>query len=270
MSVRIVVDGVEGGGLPGNDPGFTLGLNVFETLRSYGHSPFRLPQHLARLRASAAFMDIPLPSAEQITQETLDLLGYDWQVRMTFTAGGHRVMEARPIQGTRVGAPVSVATLAWNPRAGLPGVVKHGNRALWELTARRRAVDELLLVDPDGRVLEASRSSVIAVVGGKILTPPVDGDILEGVTRRALLDAARAEGLPLIEAPVPRDSAFDELYLCSTLKELAPVTVLDGKAGPGAGPLGLALHAALRRLISRECGLSYLMGGVLTDSVTRS
>lgn len=254
MAVRIVVDGVDGGRLPADDPGFTLGLNVFETFRSYGRAVFRLDQHLDRLAGSAAHLDIVMPPIALLRREIAEVLLDDVQVRLTLTAGGHRVLELRPIDPARVGAAVTVARQLWQPAQGLPGLVKHGNRAFWHITARRAGVDELLLVDPAGNILEASRSSVVAALEGALVTPPADGRILAGVTRGALLDAAEAEGLPLRVAPVPADAPLSELYLCSTLKELAPVTRIGAEVAPGAGPLGAALHAALRRLIARECG----------------
>lgn len=77
-------------------------------------------------------------------------------------------------------------------------------------------------------------------------TAPDDRQILQGVTRDVLIEVARAEGFDLREAPVAA-GPVDELYLCSTLKELAPVVELDGVPLPGWGPVGRRLAAAFRR-----------------------
>jgi len=110
-------------------------------------------------------------------------------------------------------------------------------------------------VGRDGCFTEATRSNIFAAVEGVMVTPPADGRILDGVTRRALLDAGLAEGLAVAEAPLPLTAPMTELYATSTLKELAPVSDLDGAAAPGRGPLGDALCAAYRRLVARESGV---------------
>ena len=251
---KTLVNGIEGAGLPADDPGFTRGLNVFETLRTYARAPFRLEPHLRRLEASAAAMEVPLPSIDAIRDEILAHAGEDVWIRVTLTAGGNRVLQTEPVERAKIGRPVRVATVQMMPVPGLPGSVKHGSRAGWVLAARARGVDEVVFVNPRGHIMEANRSNVFAVVGGVVRTPPNDGEKLEGVTRGALLDAARACGISFDESPLRVDEPFEELYLSSTLKELAPVLEIDGRA-VGGGPVGAALHEAFRALVAVECHL---------------
>lgn len=255
MTHRLLVDGVEGAGIPGDDPGLLLGLTAFETLRCYGRAIFRLGRHVERLVHSAAELEIPCPERAAIAEEIGAVASENARIRYTLTAGGHRVVDVAPHDLGMVGRSMRVATLYWEPPAFLPGAVKHGSRAAWLIAARKLGVDEVVLVDGGGFVLEASRSNVVAVVDGVLVTPPLDGRFLEGVTRGALLDAARQAGLELQEAPLHADTPLDELYLSSTLKELAPVVAWDGRPAPGAGPMGLALHAAFRALVARETGV---------------
>lgn len=249
----IWVDGVEDGGIPGDDPGLTRGLNAFDTARTYGDRPFRLPQHLDRLEASAASMELPFPGRALLEAEISRALADDVILRITLTGGGHRVLDVKPIDPSRIGAPVTLARVGWPSMPGLPDTVKHGSRAGWALSAKALGVTEILLVR-GGRVLEANRSSVFAVIGGVIVTPPLTGEQLPGVTRAALLQAGRAAGLPIEEAPLLADADFQELYVSSTLKELAPVSRLDGET-IGGGPLGARLHQAFRALVAEECGI---------------
>lgn len=240
--------------MPADDPGFTRGLNVFETLRTYGRAPFRLEPHLRRLEASAAAMEVPLPSIEVIREEILAYVSEDIWVRVTLTAGGNRVLQTAPVDRAKIRRPVRVSSVLMTPVPGLPGSVKHGSRAGWVLAARARGVDEVVFVNPEGHILEANRSNVFAVVGGVVRTPPNDGAKLEGVTRGALLDAARASGIPFDDSPLGLDEEFEELYLSSTLKELAPVLEIDGRE-VGGGPVGAALHEAFGALVAAECHL---------------
>jgi branched-chain amino acid aminotransferase len=250
---RVFVNGVEGAGLPADDLGFTRGMNVFETLRTYGRSPFRIDQHLKRLEDSAKAMEVPLASLEEVREEILEYVEADVWMRITLTAGHNRVLHVHPVEAAKVGRPVRVASVQMTPMPWLPGSVKHGSRAAWVLAARARGVDEVVFTTPSGHVLEANRSNIFAVVGGVVRTPPNDGEKLEGVTRGALVEAALRAGLPFDDSPLALHTDFEELYLSSTLKELAPVETIDDRS-VGGGPVGAALHEAFRALVAEECG----------------
>ena len=255
MAGRIWVDGVEGAGLPGDDPGFTRGWNAFETFRTYGESPFRLEPHLDRLIASCEQMALGVPDRAQLTAELWEHMSPDAVHRLTLTGGGHRVLHIFPVDESRIGAPVTSATFPFRPIGSLPGTVKHGSRAAWMMAAHQLGVTEVLFVD-EGFILEANRSNVFAVIEDQVWTPPLDGRQLAGITRSAMLEAAAHIGLPVREAPLSVDAPFDEMYLSSTLKELAPVVQLDGRDGPGGGPIGEILLQAFRDLVDAECNRS--------------
>lgn len=237
-----------------DDPGLTLGMAVFETLRTYGRRPFRVDRHLARLDASARFCGIgwdPDAARAEIAVVAADISG-ESKINVLLTAGGRRIVKAEDLDLSRAGRSVRVATRPWTPSPWLPGRVKHTSRLAWVLAAREAGVDEVIWV-ADGCWTEANRSNVFVVRGGVLRTAPDDGRILQGVTRDAVLEAARAIGVEAREEPVPAGPC-EELYLCSTLKELAPVVILDGHPGPGAGPVGAAVLAELRRRAAEWAG----------------
>ena len=243
---RCLVNGQETSCIPADDPGFLRGLVCFDTLRTYGRIPFRLDAHLARLAASAEAMRIGC-DLDAVRAEVDRVLDVDVWIRVTLTRGGNRVVRAAPVDQARIGRPVDCARLKVLPNEHLPGSVKHGSRAGANLACERMGVDEVLF-EAEGELLEANRSSIVAVIDGVARTPPTDGRLLEGVTRGALLDAARVAGLELRVEPVPSRARFDELYLASTLKELAPVRRLDG-VEIGGGSVGKTLHRAFRDLV---------------------
>ncbi|MGC6416857.1 MAG: aminotransferase class IV [Bradymonadia bacterium] len=253
-ATQIWVDGVLDGQIPGDDPGLLFGLTVFETLRTYQGVPFRLERHIERLMASAAAMDIALPSQSQIRREILDVCAGDVSIRYTVTAAQRTILQVRSLSGERPCQPKRVTPLEWVNPPSLPGAVKHGCRAAWLLAARKADVDEVLLVDASGDILEASRSNVFAVCDGRMMTPPLDGRQLAGVTREALFDAASSIGLAIEETAISVSADFDEFYLASTLKELSPVPALSRKGFNELGPLGKRLHDAFTALVIRECG----------------
>ena len=250
---RNFVDGVEGAGIPPDDPGLVLGLAVFDTLRTYGRHPFRLARHLARLEASAQALGIPSPPVGLLEAEVRSHLGEDVSVRIVLTGGGRRALSVAPIDAGRVGRPVRVGTVRWDPSEWLPGAVKHTNRAAWVVAARQQGADEVLLVDAAGTILEANRSNVLAVRGDRLLTTPDDGRRLAGVTCEALLEAAHRAGIPVEARPLRAGAHYDELYLTSTLKELAPVVAVGDRPTPGGGPVGERLRRAVRALVRDEC-----------------
>ncbi|MCB9796166.1 MAG: aminotransferase class IV [Alphaproteobacteria bacterium] len=251
--MKRLINGEPEGRLDPEDVGFLRGLTIFETWRSYSEVPFRLEAHLERLVASAASATLPPPDLGVLRAELEQVAGPDHVTRVHLTAGGQRVVSGRPVDPLYVRKPIRAAWHEVLPGRGMPGSVKHTSRADWLVAARRAGVDEVLLVTPEGELLESNLSNVIAVIDGALVTPPADGRSLPGVTRAAMLEAAAEAGLPMREEKLLRGQQLEALYVCSTLKELSPVVELDGRAQPALHPLGEALHAAFRALVAREC-----------------
>jgi branched-subunit amino acid aminotransferase/4-amino-4-deoxychorismate lyase len=106
--------------------------------------------------------------------------------------------------------------------------------------------DDALLVAHDGTVLEAPTANVFWQEGGRLLTPALELPILAGVTRAALLEIA---GYETEEGtfPLSRLLQADEVFICSSIREVMPVAAVDSTAF-GLGPAAYELQEALRRL----------------------
>jgi branched-chain amino acid aminotransferase len=107
--------------------------------------------------------------------------------------------------------------------------------------------DEALVLTQDGHITEASAMNVFIVRDGILVTPPVTENILEGITRRSVIEIAKNElGLPIVERPIDRTEVYicDELLLTGTAAEVTVVTKVDHRpVGNGAmGPVGAALR----------------------------
>jgi branched-subunit amino acid aminotransferase/4-amino-4-deoxychorismate lyase len=252
VTALLLVNGKQVDFVRADDTALLQGVGVFETLRTYGATPFRLGAHLERLQYSARILGVSLDLVE-VAEEIQMHLGENVSIRYTLTGSGTRILQRRPIDPGYVGRARTVAPIDWIHPVGLPGDIKHTSRLPWLASAQALGVDEVLLCDPDGRILEANRSNVFAVVGGRLQTPPLDGNQLEGVTRGALLDAARQAGIEVSEEEVPSWADFDAFYLSSTLKELAPVSAIGEERISTEHPLGTALYAAFRSLVAEEC-----------------
>ena len=239
--------------LDADDPGLTLGMSVFETLRLYRGVPLGRRAHLARLQRSASTMGIRVPDA--LGAQLDGILGAwglrDGGLRITVTGGGATILRVALLP--EFPPTYACVTRSWEPSAWLPGGVKHGSRALGQLATASSGADEVLWVDGEGNLLEGTRANIVAIRGRELWTPPLDGRILPGVTRQLLIDAAAAGGWTIREAPLPRDASVDELVLTSTLKEVMPISSLDGQPRKG-GEGSQALGALFRGWIDRELG----------------
>lgn len=259
----VLFNGAVGGEICALEAGFFRGAVLFETLRCYGGEVFRRGGHLGRLVESCRAFCFETPDLDLLEREVLAVSRGECVVGITVSASGARLVRSSSMALERIGREVTLGIFEVGVGATELAAHKHGSRGLWEATARRQGVDEVLLVSPAGELLEASSSNIIAVVDGAIVTPPLDGRQLPGVTRGAMLEAAGEIGLEVVERPLLADEELDELYLCSSLKELAPanLSLLNGRGeGPrvlkqGWGPMGAALHRAFQRLVERELEL---------------
>ncbi len=116
------------------------------------------------------------------------------------------------------------------------------NSALASDEARRRGFDEAILLDENGHVAEGATCNIFMARHGKLITPPVTDNVLEGITRDCVMTLAAGElGLEIVERSMDRSELYvcDELFFTGTAVGLAPVVRVDHRpVGDGAiGPL---------------------------------
>lgn len=228
-------------------------LGVFETLLVAGGRPAELEAHLARMDASLRELygaELATDAAALAHAEAAGLgLG---RLRLTATPSDGEIAlkaQAEPVEPTSVFALAgrSVALCSHALRGGL-GPHKWADRSLLEGVEAALPEGAVALLVDDGTVLEASRANVFAVRDGVLLTPPADGRILPGVTRAAVIEAAREAGREVREEPVALAELTDaeEVFLSSSVRGVEPVGSLDGADLP-KGDASALLAAALRR-----------------------
>ena len=123
-------------------------------------------------------------------------------------------------------------------------------RLIAELTRQqlRGPGEQLLIQDAGGEVLETDRASVFAVVNGSLRTPPADGRILPGVTRAAVLQAARLSGIEVTTGPLTpaQLAAASEVFVTNALRGVTPVQAIgDSPVAGTPGPVATLMAAAL-------------------------
>jgi branched-chain amino acid aminotransferase len=109
--------------------------------------------------------------------------------------------------------------------------------------------DEAIMLTHDGTVSEASSCNLFILRNGKLATPAVSEDILEGVTRNALIEMLRSDfGMVVEERRIDRTELYasEEIFLCGTGVQVSPVASVDRRpVGTGRpGPLSMKLQAA--------------------------
>jgi branched-chain amino acid aminotransferase len=106
----------------------------------------------------------------------------------------------------------------------------YANSALATDDVRRAGFDEAILLNEAGHVTEGATCNLFMVRKGVLITPPVNENVLEGITRSTILEIAHKElGMPILERPVDRSELYiaDELFLSGTAVGLAPVVRVD-------------------------------------------
>jgi branched-chain amino acid aminotransferase len=142
-------------------------------------------------------------------------------------------------------AGIRVMTSSWRRNAdeALParGKIVGGyvNMAFQKSEAELNGYDEAIVLTADGHVNEASAANLFVVRDGICLTPPVSDDILEGVTRKAMLKLLADEGIPTEIRSIDRSELYvsDEMFLCGTGVQVSPVIEIDHRK-IGAGTVG--------------------------------
>ncbi|MGC4894904.1 aminotransferase class IV [Micromonospora sp. DT31] len=257
--------------LRGDDRGVLHGDGLFETMHLRDGGPWLRDAHLARLRAGAAAIELPLPPDEALV-ELLDAVCAGWPagvegaLRLVCTRGPegggpptvYATLGAVPAAAARarrdgvtvVTLPLGVAARSRPELGWLPGGVKSTSYALSTAARRwahRTGVDDVLWVSTDGYVLEAPTANVVWLHGGTLATvPAAETGVLPGVTADHLLSRAAELGLTAAEdLPTPADLHRAEgIWLTSSLRGLTEVTSLDGIPRPGS-PLTPRLQTLL-------------------------
>jgi len=258
--------------IPVLDRGFLFGDSIYEVVKTDGDVPLLWPEHWARLETSADAIGLALDLDEAtVARRVADTLraagnprsyvrvvvsrgtGTAPNIDLAFAPGPPCwVVMVRELT-TAPGQPVRLAIVERlrNDRRALDPATKSGNylnNVLALAEAKAAGATDCLMLNRDGEVTEASTSNVFARIDGTWCTPALGSGILAGITRGQVLGFLRARGERCAERALALADLqrAEELFLCSTLRDIAPVTRLDGRAlhGGDAGPATAALMPA--------------------------
>lgn len=252
---------------------FLYGTAVFEGIRAYWNPDegrlygLKIREHAERIRANAGMLLMDsLPSVDEIAARIVETVRRndfreDVYIRPSFYKSTraigvrlHHLEHELYIVSLPFGNYIDVdkgvrlMTSSWrrNVDEALParGKIVGGyvNMAFQKSEAELNGFDEALVLTADGHASEASAANMFVVRDGVMLTPPVTDDILEGVTRKAVLELAGVLGIPTEVRSIDRSEIYiaDEMLLCGTGVQISPVVELDHRpiGSGGIGPIG--------------------------------
>ncbi|MGY0711468.1 branched-chain amino acid aminotransferase [Azospirillum argentinense] len=235
---------------------------VFEGERVYNGTVFKLTEHSERLAASARILGFELPYSvaeiDAATNETVKAMGFtDAYVRPVAWRGSEMMGVAA--QASRI--HVAIAVWQWpsyfSPEAKMAGIKLTWSRwrrpapdmaptaskaaglymicTLSKHEAEAEGYQDALMLDYRGYLAEATGANLFLVMDGKIHTPKPDC-FLDGITRRTVIDLAKARGIEVIERHIQPDELANtqEVFLTGTAAEVTPVgQVGDHRFTPG-------------------------------------
>lgn len=240
--------------------GLHYGTGVFEGIRCYeterGPAVFRHREHLQRLGRSAEMYYLELGySTDELREATHELIRRNGlsscYIRpLAFRGYGEMGLFAK-------GAPVDVTIAVWpwgaylgdeGKRNGIRakvsswrrispnGLIPHAkasgqylNSILAKTESANAGYDEAILLDEAGHVCEGSGENIFLVREGEIVTPPHTASILDGISRKSVIQIARDLGYSVTEREISRSELYlaEEIFLCGTAAELVPVREID-------------------------------------------
>ncbi|MDG2990409.1 branched-chain amino acid transaminase [Candidatus Synechococcus calcipolaris G9] len=233
---------------------------------------FRLEDHCRRLSRSAHYLGYDLPPT-QIKSLMIDWVRQNapqipFYIRpLVYTSGLgiaprlHNVDKDFLIYGLPLGdylSPqgVSCRISSWQRQSdrSFPLRGKFTASYLVSALAKTEAVasgfDEAILLNDQGKISEATGMNIFLVRNQQLITPSVDQDILEGITRNSVLQLAQVEGFQVIERPVDHTELLiaDEVFLTGTAARIVPVARLEQYALPAPGKMTQYLQQQLQAI----------------------
>lgn len=218
----------------------------FETMGAVDGVVALWDRHLARLRAAALRLGLPFaPGPTQLAGagELLRQNGHaDDVLRLCLLPHGgttHVVMTTRS-RGLRRQAPVLLPTVVERLPTDPPGDLKAAPRRFYDAVlqqAQDGQADDGIVIGADGAVLETATANLWLRIGGRWVTPALDGRVLPGIARALLLETAAAVGLPVVE----RRCDLGDLDRAEALAVSNAVHGPRAARLPGSGPAAVAI-----------------------------
>ncbi len=269
------------------DHGYLYGDGIFEGIRAYYNSVFRLEDHMERLYNSAKGINMEIPiDKEQMKEVIMETCRRnnirDGYIRVVVSRGvGDLGLDPRkcpvptvvciadtitlyPDELYETGmAVITVPTRRNIPEGVNPRIksLNYLNNIMAKMEANMAGVGEAILLNQEGYVAECSGDNIFIVKNGVLKTPATYVGILEGVTRNEVIKIAKKQGIIVEETIFTRYDLFiaDEVFLTGSAAELIPVVKIDDRiiADGKPGPVYAKLLAGFREVVKEPEALIF-------------
>jgi branched-chain amino acid aminotransferase len=225
------------------EPAVLYGFGIFETMRCAKGRIVYFKQHMRRLKRSCGFVGIAfrqsLGQIAAVTKETVRRNGHeDAAVRLSLYKGllhDHLVIGVSKYQPPSIkqysrGFRCAISSFTQNSLSAL-SAIKSTNRLLYQLAyqeARKKGFDEAVILNQRGFITEGSRTNIFLVKKHALLTPAVSCGCLGGITRQAVLDIAKRDGMRAFEKTLTLKECYaaDEAFLTNSLMGIMPLRAI--------------------------------------------
>lgn len=244
-------------------PTSQFGLNVFEGIRCYWNEEtkqlyaFRLDDHYKRLIRSIELIELKCPYSEEYMKsaliETVIANEYkeDIAVRQTVFVDGMGSWRSTEPVGMFISPIPKAKTSAEYNKSGLNCCISswrrisddvlsprikcganYINSRMGQIEALRNGYDTTIFLNTNGKVAEGPGSCLFMVRDGILVTPQLTDSVLESITRDSIINIANDLGIVVQERSIDRTELYiaDELFLCGSAMEIAPVYSVDKHA----------------------------------------
>jgi branched-chain amino acid aminotransferase len=271
------------------DRGYLYGDSLYEVVRSYQGEFFLLEDHLKRLEKSAQLCQMTLDQNLKVYRDEIyrtfqifkanpEYEKAEAYARLIISRGAGKIgfdrscvltrtlytlilqpVEAANASQWRKGMKLKVVDRLRNDRRALDPAMKSGNylnSVLAYLEAAADQYNDALLCNSEGHLTEGTTFNIFYCKRGILVTPPLDIGILEGITRKKILELAKEMNIPIREVRFPKERLYeaDEVFVTSSIREVLPVTQVDEKIikNGSPGPLTQKFFEAYQKLTKRR------------------
>lgn len=261
------------------DHGFLYGDGIYETLRVYNRVVFKIDEHIERLFRSASMISLKIAqSADEIKRAVYKTIRANRQnnayIRISISRGTgpigldpelcpkptfviiSRPFKEYPKEYYEKGVKIAIVNVRRNFKGALNPQIKSLNflnNILAKIESKNKGAYEAIMLNYRGHIAEGTITNIFFVKNDVLCTPSLDVGILDGITRRIILDLAKGLKIKTKEGKFTRQYLYNaqEVFISNTTMELMPVTEIDNiKIGTKAGKITRMLSLAYKKKVS--------------------
>ncbi|RJQ43475.1 MAG: branched-chain-amino-acid transaminase [Nitrospiraceae bacterium] len=260
------------------DHGFLYGDGVYETLRAYKGVVYMLDEHIRRLFRSAAMIDLTIPmTPEAIRKAVYETMTANSQkeavIRISISRGKGPLgldpalcpkptlvimsseFKKYPSLYYQKGVKIAVVSIRRNYRGALDPQIKSLNflnNILAKIEAKKRGAYEAVMLNYKGYLAEGTITNIFFLKDNILFTPSISVGILDGITRKIIIDTAGELGIKVHEGRFRQEALCraHEVFISNTTIEVMPVAEVDDrKVRTSPGKITKALHEGYKRKV---------------------